>query len=169
MRVLGIDPGAKGALALNDRGFVSLYEMPRLDVTRGSGSKAEVNGYELRDLITWLEPDVAYIEQVGGMEGQSASASFNFGRAAAAAEYMLVALGIPFVRVVPTVWKREMKVKAAKDDAKAIALRRWPHLAKEIGRKRADFAEAALISEYGRLEQVKQGLTKEDDNVGLFD
>lgn len=169
MRVLGIDPGAKGALALNDRGYVTTHAMPRLDVTRGSSAKAEVDGGALRDLITWLEPDVAYIEQVGGMEGQSASASFNFGRAAAAAEYMLVALGIPFVKVTPTVWKREMRVKAAKDDAKAIAMRRWPHAAKDFRNKRADFAEAALISEYGRLDQIKQGLLKEDGNVGLFD
>jgi hypothetical protein len=169
VRILGIDPGAKGALALNHDGFVTLHEMPRLAVTRGSGSKDEVDGYALRELITWLEPEVAYIEQVGGMEGQSASASFNFGRAAAAAEYMLVALGIRHVRVTPVVWKREMKVKAAKDDARAIAMRRWPHLAKEFKQKRADYAEAALISEYGRLEQVKQGLVKEQSDVGLFD
>jgi hypothetical protein len=151
--VLGIDPGAKGALALVEGHTVSIHGMPNLKVSRGSGPKDEVDGYALFALLKELRPDVAYLEQVGGIEGQSAPAAFNFGRAAAAPEYMLVGMGVRLARIIPTVWKKALKIRGAKDDARIEAMRRWPALAAEFKARRADFSEAALIAEYGRLTE----------------
>lgn len=153
MRILGIDPGAKGALALVEGHSVRIFDMPRLKVRRGAGDKDEVDGYALMDLLSDTSPDVAYLELVGGMDGQSASAAFNFGRAAGAAEYLLMGLRIRHARVPPSVWKKAVKIKGGKDDARMEAMRRWPALAKEFRVRRPDFAEAALIAEYGRLQE----------------
>lgn len=158
MKVLGVDPGAKGALALVEGHTVQIFDMPRLKVRRGASDKDEVDGFALFDLLSDLSPDVAYLEQVGGMDGQSASAAFNFGRAAAAPEYLLMGLRIRHTRVVPSVWKRALKIKGAKDDARMEAMRRWPALAKDFRIRRPDFAEAALIAEYGRLQEGEHGL-----------
>lgn len=153
MKILGIDPGAKGALALVDGHSVKLFEMPRVSVRRGKTDKDEVDGFALMDILSDLSPDVAYIELVGGMDGQSASAAFNFGRAAGAAEYLLMGLRIRHVRVPPTVWKPVFKIRGGKDDARMHAMRLWPEAAAEFRRRRMDFAEAALIAEYGRLQE----------------
>jgi hypothetical protein len=153
MRILGVDPGAKGALALVENHSVRIFDMPRLTVRRGGSDKDEVDGFALMDLLSDLSPDVAYLEQVGGMDGQSASAAFNFGRAAGAPEYLLMGLRIRHTRVPPQVWKKALKIKGGKDDARMEAMRRWPALAKEFRVRRPDFAEAALIAEYGRLQE----------------
>jgi hypothetical protein len=153
VRILGIDPGAKGALALVEGHVVKLFDMPRVSVRRGRGSKDEIDGFALADILSDLSPDVAYLEQVGGMEGQSASAAFNFGRAAAAPEYLLMGLRVRHVRVPPTVWKPLFKIRGGKDDARMHAMRLWPDTAAEFRRRRIDFAEAALIAEYGRQQE----------------
>ncbi|WP_139220908.1 hypothetical protein [Methylobacterium brachiatum] len=127
--------------------------MPRLKVRRGASDKDEVDGFALMALLSDMSPDVAYIELVGGMDGQSASAAFNFGRAAGAPEYLLMGLRIRHTRVPPQVWKRTLKLKGGKDDARMEAMRRWPALATEFRNRRLDFAEAALIAEYGRLQE----------------
>jgi len=157
MRILGVDPGAKGALALVENHAVRIFDMPRLKVRRGASDKDEVDGFALMDLLSDLSPDVAYLEQVGGMDGQSASAAFNFGRAAGAPEYLLMGLRIRHTRVPPQVWKRALKIKGGKDDARMEAMRRWPALATEFRNRRPDFAEAALIAEYGRLQEGEHG------------
>ena len=110
------------------------------------------------DILSDLSPDVAYLEQVGGQEGQSAGAAFNFGRAAGAPEYLMMGLRIRHVRVPPSVWKRTFKIKGGKDDARLHAMRLWPANATEFRTRRIDFSEAALIAEYGRQQERDYGL-----------
>lgn len=148
MRVLGVDPGAKGALALLEGGqLVEVHDMPALAVRRGKTDKNEVDGYALGDLIRALRPDVVVIELVGGMEGQSPSASFNFGRAAGAPEYTAKALGIRVDHMAPATWKNAIGQRGGKDDSRAMAMRLWPGHAAAFRRKMDnDRAEAALIA-----------------------
>jgi crossover junction endodeoxyribonuclease RuvC len=153
MRILGVDPGCYGALALLDRGaLASVHDMPYLKVRRGKTDKAEVDGYTLGALLRELAPDLAVIEQVGGMTGQSPSASFNFGRAAGAPEYALKAAGVRVEHVHPVVWKRSLKLNPGKDAARALAMRLWPSLSSSFARVKDDGrAEASLIAHYGHL------------------
>lgn len=155
MRIVGVDPGAHGALALlTDTVLAGVYDMPKLLVRRGKTDKAEVDGYSLATLLKSLAPDVVYIEQVGGLPGQSASAAFNFGRAAGAVEYACKALGYRVEMIAPMTWKRAMRLNGGKDDSRALAMRQWPAAASEFARKKDnDRAEAALIAEYGRKQQ----------------
>lgn len=154
MRVLGIDPGAGGALALIEGHTLALHDMPSLKVRRGKSDKAEVDGHSLWRLLSDLSPDVAYLEQVGGMMGQAAGSAFNFGRAAAAPEYLCIAAGIRLVRVPPARWKRGLRLASGKDEMRAAAMRLWPAMADTFAKRRVDFAEAALIAEYGRKQEV---------------
>jgi Holliday junction resolvasome RuvABC endonuclease subunit len=168
VRVLGIDPGAAGALALVQGHTIRIYDMPSLSVRRGRSDKDEIDGWALMALLRDLQPEVAYIEQVGGIEGQSASSAFNFGRAAGAPEYLLMGMGVRFARVSPIRWKKALRIKSGKDDARIEAMRRWPFMAAEFRKRRPDFAEAALIAEYGRLEE-RDRHDQERDKPGLFD
>lgn len=153
MRVIGVDPGCYGAIAVLDGPALRVEDMPILKVRRGKTDKAEVDGYALAAVLRDMAADVAAVEQVMGMTGQSASASFNFGRAAGAVEYTLKALGVRVELVAPSAWKRAMKLKQGKDDARAMAMRLWPAQAGLFARKKDDGrAEAALLAYYARAE-----------------
>lgn len=152
MRIVGVDPGAYGAIALLvDGRLEQVADMPFIKVRRGKSDKAEVDGYTLAALLREMAPDIAYVEQVGGMEGQAAGAAFNFGRAAGAPEYTLKTLGVRVEMVPPATWKKALKLKGGKDASREAAMRMFPYAATLFSRvKDNDRAEAALIAEYGR-------------------
>jgi crossover junction endodeoxyribonuclease RuvC len=126
--------------------------MPIFKIKRGKSDKAEVDGYTLGEILREARPDVAFVEQVGGLPGQSAPAAFNFGRAAGAVEYGLKALGVRVVLVPPGTWKKRLKLNQGKDAARAAAMALWPDDAQLFKRVKDDGrAEACLIAEYGRL------------------
>lgn len=154
MRILGVDPGCYGALGSLDNGrWHSVIDMPILKVRRGKTDKAEVDGYALAEIMRQLAPDIVIVEQVGGMTGQSASAGFNFGRAAGAPEYVAKALAIRVEMVAPVTWKKALRVNPGKDGSRAMAARLWPHAAQHFARKKDDGrAEAALIAHWFSLK-----------------
>lgn len=158
MRVLGADPGARGAIALLDGpDLIEVHDMPMLLIERGKKDKAEVDGYGLAALLRELRPDVAFVEQVGGIEGQAAGAAFNFGRAAGAIEYSLKTLGVRVDLVAPVRWKRDLRVTKGKDGSRSDAMRYWPAQAGFFRRKMDnDRAEAALIARWGQLQLGEQ-------------
>lgn len=157
MRCVGVDPGAYGALSLIANGqLIRVDDMPIIKIRRDKTDKAEVDGYTLASVLREMAPDILFLEQVGGITGQSASAAFNFGRAAGAVEYAAKALGIRVELVPPGTWKRAMKLNPGKDAARAMAMRMWPERADLFKRvKDADRAEACLIAEWGR-KQIDQ-------------
>jgi Holliday junction resolvasome RuvABC endonuclease subunit len=150
MRIIGVDPGCYGALGcLDGSRWHSVIDMPINKIRRGKSDKAEVNGYALAEILRQLSPDVVVLEQVGGMTGQSASAAFNFGRAAGAPEYVAKALGIRVDMVAPITWKKALQVNPGKDGSRAMAQRLWPAMARHFERKKDDGrAEAALIAHW---------------------
>lgn len=152
MRILGVDPGCYGALALMvDGKLVDVEDMPIFSIRRGKTDKAEVAGTELAGFMLMAKPDIVVIEQVGGLPGQSAPAAFNFGRAAGAVEYTAKALVYRVEFVAPVTWKKALRVNEGKDGSRAMASRLWPDAADYFKRKKDDGrAEAALIAEWGR-------------------
>jgi crossover junction endodeoxyribonuclease RuvC len=126
--------------------------MPVLSVRRGKSDKREVSGHELAALLRRWNAEVGVIEQVGGITGQSASAAFNFGRAAGAVEYTMTALGLRLVRVSPITWKKRLGIRGGKDDSRAAAMRLWPGMAERFKRVKDDGrAESALIGQWYNL------------------
>jgi hypothetical protein len=161
VKIAGVDPGGAGALALLDGTILAaVADMPVFTVTRGKGSKRELDVHGLVEILRTWAPDYVWFEQVGGMEGDAPSSAFNFGRIAGAAEALVKASGARFDFVAPHVWKREMGlIGKNKDDSRVMATNLWPAAAGEFRRKMDDGrAEAALIAEYGRRQLVKQGI-----------
>ena len=83
MKICGCDPGCSGALALLDDGgnIIDLVDMPTVKVRSGKTAKARMACAELVRILREWKPDLVMIELVGGMPGQGAASSFQFGYA----------------------------------------------------------------------------------------
>ncbi len=134
--------------------------MPVFEVLRNGKPRRELNVHGLASLLSDFAADVCFMEQVNGMEGDSPSSAFTFGRIAGGAEAVLK-LSVPrFEFVSPATWKRAMGlIGAAKDQSRAKATHRWADFAKAFSRKSDDGrAESALLAEYGRQLLHKEGI-----------
>ena len=144
---LAIDPGVSGAVALvRQDGTVSMLE----DMPEAGG---EVDAVALAaDLAPYVGTvHGCIIERVGAMPGQGVSSMFRFGRSVGAVEGVCGALRLPCRWVAPGVWKRyHGLLRGSKDDARRLAVQRWPdwgdmlRLKKHHGR-----ADALLMAAWG--------------------
>ena len=148
MRVLGVDPGLSGAFVILDgTDIAEHYVMP----TKPYGKKRQVDCAAVTDWIENKQIDVAFLEQVNGFKGGSASL-FNFGRAFGMAEAVIEAVRIPVHLVLPQVWKRHHGLlKTDKDAARQYIQQIYPEttIFNSIGKGQA-YADATLIALYGR-------------------
>jgi crossover junction endodeoxyribonuclease RuvC len=154
MRVLGIDPGVMGALALVTDNSADIFDMPVRDLKRGRSIKDEVDPHALRRIVAEIKPDVAWLEKVGGIRGQAAGAAFNFGRGVGMIEGVLVSLDVPIERVAPLVWMKAMRAVGSKTASRARACDLFPAIAEKFKRVKDDGrADAVLIARYGLSKQ----------------
>lgn len=154
MRVLGIDPGLGGAMAIVDSCSLPrliVGDMPVVHTAHGKGKRAHINAWFMREWIRSEFPiDLAILEQVNAMPGQGVTSMFRFGQAAGICQGLLVGMGIKTILVLPRKWKTEMGVGREKDQARAIITDMYPAFAGEFKRKKdVDRAEAALMAVYG--------------------
>jgi crossover junction endodeoxyribonuclease RuvC len=157
-RVLAVDPGLHGAIALYDGDRLILRDMPIHALTRGGKAKHEIDLTELARLIDAANPDHdpivhAFVEQIGPMPGQGVASMFAFGKGYGAILGILAAYFIPITLVTPLRWKKALQVPAAKDGARARASQLLPRHAGEWVRVKDDGrAEAALLGLYGQRQ-----------------
>jgi crossover junction endodeoxyribonuclease RuvC len=143
--ILGVDPGISGAIAFYFPGVPSRVSAEDVPVAAG-----EINAAGLAERIRKMRPDVAVIERVAAMPGQGVSSTFKFGASFGVVCGVLAALEVPCHRVSPAVWKKNFKLPADKEAARALALRLFPATAEHFARKKDHGrAEAALIARYG--------------------
>ncbi|WP_288074307.1 hypothetical protein [Pseudomonas sp.] len=150
MKILGIDPGCTGALAiLDDSGDATGHlPMPTVKV----GTKSRVNGAAV---AAWMreQGDIqhAYLEQVGAMPGQGVSSMFTFGHAAGVVEGILQGLGVPYTLVTPQAWKKRAGlIGQDKDAARSRAIQLWPGMrVLDLKGKGQAVADALLIAKFG--------------------
>lgn len=157
--ILGIDPGLTGALALfnPDTGALEVHDVPTHKLMRGGKAKGEVDVYALANLLDLLASDVkvAWIEQVHSLPGQGVSSVFSFGKTTGILIGTVAAHFVRIEQVPPAVWKRVLKVPAAKDGARARASQVFPRFAHLWARAKDDGrAEASLIAYYGSTQGV---------------
>jgi crossover junction endodeoxyribonuclease RuvC len=152
--IIGIDPGAAGAVAIlePDGSLVQVFDMPSVEIVSNGKAKRRISpemlAAELR--LYNVHATCAYIEQVGAMPGQGVSSMFAFGEAFGLAKGVLAGLGIPVQSVPPARWKRALGLNSGKDAARAKAAATWPQQAGEFKRVKDDGkAEAALIALWG--------------------
>ena len=147
--ILGIDPGAHGAIATLDEDgrLLDVVDMPSTPEANG---RTATNPILLAGILARSHARVAFCEFVGARPTDAKVAAFAFGRARGCIEGVCGALSIPIVFVAPPVWKRFAGVPPGvenKDIARTKAVARWPAHAVRFARKcDVDRAEAALIA-----------------------
>lgn len=165
MRIMGIDPGLDGAIAVVDtvRSFKLIYDMPTQPMGR-DGKKRQLSGGALRAMIEGALPiDHAYLELVTGMpRGGAASggpkmgstSAFNFGGTYHGMRIALEMMRIPYTLVTPATWKRRFGlIGADKEGSRVRALQLFPYSLDDLKRKKdVGRAEALLIAHYGGIE-----------------
>jgi Holliday junction resolvasome RuvABC endonuclease subunit len=150
MRVVGIDPGICGGLALVDivdgaaPQLVDAIEIPVV----GTAAKTRVEVLAIRTWIETHQPHHAVLERAGAMPKQGVASTFKYGRATGAIEATVALCGVPLTIIEPAVWKRRHGLYGGdKETSRQRALQLFPSahsllaLKKDHGK-----AEAALIA-----------------------
>src|SRR4051812_46070878 len=145
MRVLGLDPGLTGAVAVWDTALDVLIVRDMPVANKPNSTRREVVPEWLAALVREWDPDVAWLERVGAMPGQGVSSVFSFGDSYGVARGVLGALKVSTHYVTPAEWKRSLRLSSDKSAARALASRLFSANAMEFARKSDDGrAEAAL-------------------------
>lgn len=168
-RILGIDPGLSGALALLTTDMrLEIFDMPTLEIERGGKSRRAVDTHALAKLVRQLVPTVALVETVGPRPGQGVASMFQFGRVVGQIEGTLSALEIPVVQITAPVWRRYFSVPEGKDGSRLSASSWMPAYAERWHRK-GDHgrAEASLIALYGALQTKTRLIAESNLNTGM--
>lgn len=145
--ILGIDPGANGAIA-SLKGNGELSEVVKMPDTP-------------RDILDYLRQfegkAVCYLENVGqGMPGQSSSATAKFARHNGHLEMALLALGIRMVKITPQKWEKFYQLGRSSEYAKNEWKRRLKEKAQELFpmvKVTLVNADALLIARYGLRQE----------------
>jgi crossover junction endodeoxyribonuclease RuvC len=160
-RILGIDIGARGAVAVVTRAgeLIDVSDMPCLN--DGPAGRRAVNAALLAETIARAHASKAFVELVGSRPGEGAVGAFAFGRSRGVVEGVLGALSVPLALIAPAAWKRTARLPAgrsgAKDAARSAAIARWPGKAALFARVKDDGrAEAALIAVAGLLREDRR-------------
>lgn len=150
--ILGIDPGAEGAIAFlrsQCGSLIDVRDMPTIDVKIGKTLRPRLNPHSLVELLKELRPEMCVIESVGGITGQSASAAFAFGHTCGSTFGVLVGLGFPVCLLPPQRWKKAFGLKKDKGSSRMMAMELFPEHAAKFSRVKDDGrAESALIGRH---------------------
>jgi crossover junction endodeoxyribonuclease RuvC len=151
MRVLGIDIGLDGAIALIENGdLLEVHDMPTVTLERNNKSKRMVNAAELARLIRQSAPGCAYLERLNAMPGQGVTSMFSMGQSLGVVLGILAALDIPTTTIPPRTWQRALDVPQGKDGSRYRAAQLFPAHAELFKRvKDNGRSDAALIAAYG--------------------
>jgi crossover junction endodeoxyribonuclease RuvC len=142
VKVIGVDPGLRGALAfLNEDG--SIYEVEDMPVIG-----KDVNAQLMSRLIQGYGPiKVAAVESAHSMPKQGITGAFNYGVGYGKVLGVLATLEIPVVFYTSTGWKRHFKLTTDKNLSRRRATERWPQHAFRFSRVKDDGrAEACFIA-----------------------
>jgi crossover junction endodeoxyribonuclease RuvC len=153
MKILGIDPGVHGGLAIvmiNDGAAPQLVDAIDIPVT-GVGAKERVDVLAIRTWIAVHQPQHALIERAQAMPKQGASSGFKYGRAVGAIEAAITLCSIPMEIIEPSMWKKLHHLRGGdKEGGRQRALQLFPAAHALLARKKDHGrAEAALIALFG--------------------
>lgn len=119
--VLGIDPGAHGALVVWDdvqRDIVYCEDMPTWEMVIGKSRRTRVDAVGLDETFDFLKNmlnvQLVVIEGVGGRPKQSASSGFVFGYSAGLLYMGCVHYRLPVEVIPPQTWKKALGVRGKK-------------------------------------------------------
>ena len=155
--ILGIDPGAGGAIAVLDDRNGDLLEVCDMPVTQEANGRHATSAPLLAGILARSHARLAFCEFVAARPTDAKASAFAFGRARGCIEGVCGALSLPINFVVPAVWKRLADIPPGaenKDLARSRAIARWPASAEMFARKKdVDRAEACLIAVGGLIRE----------------
>jgi len=153
MRVIGIDPGLSGAIAvLENNKVLNMFEMPVM--SEGKKNKRQLNSALLVNLIKEniqnSEEVAVVVEQVNAMPGQGVTSMFNFGQTFGAIKGICAALELPIFFVRPSKWKKYFElINTSKDSSRTKAIEMYPKLSSQLAKKKdVNKSDAILIARF---------------------
>jgi len=153
-RIIGIDPGLSGAVAvLTGSDSLRILDMPTVTVERNGKSKRQVSASELAEIIYTLKSDDChvFVERVGAVSGQGVTSVFSFGRSFGMIEGILAAFKLPVTYVAPATWVKAVGRGQGKDASRARAMELFPNNQADFKRVKDDGrSDAALIAYWGK-------------------
>ena len=161
MRIIGIDPGLSGAIAiLEDNKVIELFDMPVM--SDGKKNKRQLNSAHLvkliRDNIKDSQDITMVVEQVNAMPGQGVTSMFNFGQTFGAIKGICAALGLPIFFVRPAKWKKHFElINSSKDASRTKAIEMYPKISDKLSKKKdVNKSDAILIARYYSETRFKE-------------
>ena len=153
MRIIGIDPGIQGALAiLDNEKVIDIVDLPVM--SDGKKNKKQLNGAYLSDYlkkhILNIENTVVVVEQVNAMPGQGVTSMFNFGQTFGVIKGICAALKIPIYFVRPSKWKKHFDlIRSSKDASRTKVIEMYPSLSNLLSKKKdVNKSDAILIARF---------------------
>ena len=163
MKVIGIDPGKDGAIAvfdLNLAPLIAVHDMPNFEIKSGKTMKKRLDEHALVKIIGQIEPDHAWLERVSAMPGQGVSSTFSFGTSYGIVKGILAALKIPYSEVTPQSWTKALSVPKGKDGSRKRACELFPDSSHFFERKKDhNRADSALIGYFGAQQNYIKEFT----------
>lgn len=155
MRIVGIDPGKTGAIAVVSDTWADVQDCPVFGTRSRPGG---LNPDGMISVLRSIEPHHVVIETQQAMPKQGVSSTFTTGYGYGLWVGIITTLGLPWTAVRPAAWKRVMLAGLDKTDksvSRVVASRLFPALAADLARV-SDHgrAEALLIAAYGRRTEV---------------
>ncbi|MBT8411273.1 MAG: hypothetical protein KJP02_05690 [Octadecabacter sp.] len=160
MRIIGIDPGSKGAVALidTDKREFCAFNLPVRKRVKASRTTTELDAKALHAILERMGPvDEIWIEDVHSMstDGHVGAFSFGMNKGALVACVDLLSCNVEGNRgkyIHPSVWKPALNVTADKNKTKQTArllFREAKNATSNEGK-----CEALLIALYGVLQHT---------------
>ena len=153
MRIIGIDPGLSGAIAVLDNNKVlKIYDMPVM--AEGKKNKRQLNSAQLVNIIKENienhEEINVVVEQVNAMPGQGVTSMFNFGQTFGAIKGVCAALNLPIFFIRPSKWKKYFElINSSKDSSRTKAIEMYPSIANQLSKKKdVNKSDAILIARF---------------------
>ena len=162
MKIIGIDPGLSGAIAiLKNNKVLSIFEMPVM--SEGKKNKRQLNSAQLvkllKDNISEKDEVSVVVEQVNAMPGQGVTSMFNFGQTFGAIKGVCAALSLPIFFVRPSKWKKHFElINSSKDSSRTKAIEMYPSLSDDLARKKdVNKSDAILIARFYSETRLNEG------------
>ena len=155
MKIIGIDPGLSGAIAvLENNKVLNIFDIPVM--SEGKKNKRQLNSALLVTLLKEninkeKEEEVAVVvEQVNAMPGQGVTSMFNFGQTFGALKGICAALELPIFFVRPSKWKKHFElINSSKDASRTKAIEMYPKISSILAKKKdSNKADAILIASF---------------------
>ena len=160
MKIIGIDPGLSGAIAvLENNKVLNIFDIPVM--SEGKKNKRQLNSALmvnlLKENINKEEEVVVVVEQVNAMPGQGVTSMFNFGQTFGAIKGICAALDLPIFLVRPSKWKKHFDlINSSKDSSRTKVIEMYPSLSSQLSKKKdVNKSDAILIARFHNETRFK--------------